>query len=76
MGFELVGYRMIERRDDNLQIVPYLNYTMVELPFSNAIHSDLLTVYLAGNIGLRDENRSGPQYGIVLGLSYHTDLKF
>ena len=76
MGFELVGYRMISRRDDNLQLAPFVTYTLVELPFFKKIHKDIVTISLAGNIGLRSLNRSAPEYGVVAGISYHTDLKF
>lgn len=76
-GFELIGYRMIEFVDDNLQIAPYVTYTFRQVPFIKRMHKDIITVSLAGQWGgLRPENRSSPQYGIVTGITYHTDLIF
>lgn len=75
-GFELVGYRMIKFSDDNLQIAPFVTYTFRQIPFIKKLRKDIATVSLAGNFGLRAKNRSAPQYGIVAGITYHTDLIF
>ncbi|GEM_PF-1924833 len=75
-GFELVGYRMIKFSDDNLQIAPFVTYTFRQIPFVKKVRKDLITVSLAGNFGLRSMNRSSPEWGIVSGISWHTDLIF
>ena len=77
IGGELVGYRMIEREDDNLQLAPYVSYTLVELPFFKKMHKDIITLTLAGNFGINTKSSeiSMPEYGIVTGITYHADLK-
>jgi len=76
-GFELMGYRMIEFVDDNLQLAPYVTYTFRQVPFIKRMHKDIITASLAAQWGgLRSMNRSAPQYGVVAGLTYHTDLIF
>lgn len=75
LGLEFVGYRMVDRHDDNIQVAPYVTYTFVEIPFMKKVHKDMLTVSLAGNFGIPDE-RSAPQYGVIAGLTYHASMKF
>jgi len=75
VGAELFGYSMIARRDENLQLAPYVTYTMAELPFFKQVHKDILTLSLAGNFGIPDK-RSAPQSGFVLGVTYHASAKF
>ena len=75
-GFELVGYRMIEFADDNLQLAPFFTYTLRQIPFLKQVHRDLITLSVAGNFGMRALNRSAPQWGIVTGITWHTDLLF
>lgn len=77
LGVELVGFRMIAFSDDNLQLAPFVTYTFNQIPFLKKMHKQVFTATLAGNYGgLRDLNRSSPQYGVVVGLTYHTDLIF
>jgi len=75
-GLELVGYRMIRYNDDNLMLAPFATYTFRQIPFVKKIRKDLVTASIAGNFGMRDLNRSAPQWGVVLGLTWHTDLLF
>ncbi len=77
MGIELVGYRMIEFSDDNLQFAPFMTYTFRQIPFVKQVHKNLVTFSVAGNFGfLRSENRTSPEWGVVSGLTWHTDLVF
>jgi len=75
-GFELVGYRMIKFNDDNLQLAPFVTYTFRQIPFLKKVRKDLVTVSCAGNLGMRSENRSSPEWGVVTAITWHTDLKF
>jgi hypothetical protein len=77
LGVELVGFRMIRLSDDNLLLAPYATYTFRQIPFLKKVHKQILTATLAGNWGgLRELNRASPAYGVVFGLTYHTDLIF
>jgi len=76
-GIELVGYRMIKFSDDNLQFAPFLTYTFRQIPFIKQVRKNLVTFSVAGNFGfLRGENRTSPEWGVVSGLTWHTDLIF